>query len=1126
MAGLEFKRFPTFVALLMTTCIVPFPAWSESSPTLEEGFRDPPNSARPQVWWHWLNGNITQDGIHKDLEWMSRIGIGGVQTFDVNFSTPTVVDKRLRYMTPEWKAAFRYAASEADRLGLELTIAASPGWSETGGPWVEPFQGMKKLVWSTSDVPNGSRFDGKLTTPPDTTGPFQNLPLTPEPGSPKQAPPRHYADVAVLAYPARKLNALPTPGFTATDGKELNSGLLVDGKFTDMVSLPRSPKGEDAVVVIAYDAEQTVRSLNLFGSGNTDLFNGASVVVTLEANLTADAWTKVAEFTPSLVPTTVSFAAVTASRFRVRFRPRDNQSPIDTISAPGYAGINYTEFLRGRPLQLAELRLMPEARVNQFEDKAGFAVARDYYALDSGIDPKAAGVAPAEVIDLTNKLRADGTLDWKPARGSWRIVRFGYSLTGKTNHPAPEEATGLEVDKMDGSAVRDYMDRYIATYRETVGTDLLGKRGVNAILTDSTEVGSFNWTPLMREQFRRLRGYDLMAWLPALSGEIIGSREQSDKFLYDFRRTIGDLHASEHYGTVAKVAHESGLKVYGEALEGWRVSLGDDIDMRRYTDVPMAALWAFPRETGPRPLLIADIRTAAASAHLRGLPFVAAETMTSSRFPWAHSPADLRRVVDTAFVHGVNRIVIHTSPHQPVDEKQPGLSLRHIGQFFSRHESWADMAKPWIDYIARTSFMLQQGRFVADVAYFLGEEAPAGPQAMDGYFADVPLQNGYDLVNASAITEGLKVDRGELVSPGGARYKVLYLAGTSERMTLPVLRRIAQLAESGATIVGAAPQSSPSLADDPKEFAVIARRLWSGKPVTRVGTGSVIAGRDLEAALQQSGVAADFYATEMTGGARLDGPGIDFVHRKLDDGDAYFLRNPANAPARVEARFRVSGMIPEMWKADTGEILPVSYRTENARTVVPLNFAPEESYFIVFRHHSEAPSVVVADRPLAALRSLEGEWTIAFQPGRGAPPELKMAQLSPLNESVQPGVRYFSGVATYRTSFVMTPQDDIAKPLFLDLGVVGDLAEVRINGQLVGSLWHSPYRIDIAKAAKRGRNILEIKVANLWVNRLIGDAQPAAAKIAWTPGPMYRADAPLRPSGLIGPVQLMAPVDK
>jgi len=1081
---------------------------------LEEAFRVPPEQARPRVWWHWLNGNVTKDGIAKDLAWMARIGIGGVQTFDVNFQTPNVVEHRLAYMTPEWKDAFRFAAEETDRLGLELTIASSPGWSLTGGPWVQPEDGIKKVVWSETQVEGGIGAPIHLAMPPVTSGPFLDIPLKPEPGAdPRQVTPEIYRDFAVLAFRAQSAPALPRPSFILHDGTQLDAELLTDGAFADGLTIKRN-RDFGASVTISYDQPQTVRSLVAYLPGSADMFGGPSLNMVLESSEDGADWQEVKRFQPTLVPSTIGFAPVTATQFRLSMVPIDTSSPIDLMSAPGYAGVNFAIFLRQMPIKLAELRLTTEPRLNQFEAKAGFGIARDYYGLDDGSTYIEKGIARGEVLDLTAKLQMDGTLDWAPPSGHWRVLRLGWSLTGKTNHPAPAEATGLEVDKLDRGAVRRYMETYIANYRETVGADLIGGDGINAILTDSTEVGSFNWTSGLIDQFQRLRGYDPTPWLPTLTGTVIGSQEESDRFLYDFRRTIAELHASQHYGTIADVAHEAGLTVYGEALEGWRVSLGDDIDMRSHTDVPMAAMWAFPKGAEARPLLVADIRTAAASAHLRGKRFVAAESMTSSRFPWAMGPAELRRVVDTEFANGVNRIIVHTSPHQPVDDKRPGLSLRHIGQFFTRHETWAGMAKPWIDYIARSSLLLQQGKFVADVAYFPGEEAPAPTLVSEGRLADLPVRYGYDFVNAAAILNDLSVHDGELVSRGGARYRALYLGGTSDRMTLPVLKRVFQLAKDGAMIVGRPPQSTPSLADNPTEFGRMVRRMWKGGEGRKIGSGRVVGGSDVEAALA---------SMDRVPQLELEGPmdGIEFVHRISDDATIFFVRNATDKARSINPVFRVSGKKPELWDAVTGDASPLSFRITDGRTRVPLELGPEESLFVVFRKDAEATSLDLPARKLEAIAEIAGDWTVRFEPGRGAPEQIKLPKLSPLNESDQAGVRYFSGVATYTGNFDLPENVSDSDKLLIDLGKVGDIAEVRINGQLVGTVWQEPYRLKVSPFVGPGQNKIEVKVANLWVNRLIGDAQPGADKIAWTAVPMYKADAPLRDAGLIGPIKIL-----
>ena len=1112
----------TVALLLSVSCVMPTEAWSEDAPLpvpdpLTEGFANPPVSARPRVWWHWMNGNVTKDGIAKDIAWMQRIGIGGLQNFDVNLTTPQIVPQRLVYMQPEWKDAFRFAAGLAEQQHLELAIAASPGWSETGGPWVEPKDGLKKIVWSETIIAGGKRFSGKLAKPPVENGPYQTLPVTNEfaamTGDEQKASPNFYGDVAVLAYPAD-----PSPSVAprvSMDGKAIDAAVISDDNLQSALSVAQPSAGAPTVLVFDYDQPQTIRSATMYLAGARSQFSGTEVQARLEANLDGQTWQQVAPISVDSVPTTISFAPVTASRFRLVLEQAPQISEARGDPAPGIISMDMFSG-GGKPAtHIAQFSLSPEARVDQFESKAGFAIAHNYFEL--GVRPETPGVDPTKVVDLTGRLKPDGTLDWTPPTGNWRVVRLGYSLLGTTNHPATAEATGLEVDKYDGKAVRSYLENYIGMYRDTVGADLIGARGVRAIVTDSIEVGAANWTPRMIERFRTLRGYDPTPWLPALTGALIGSRAQSDAFLYDYRRTLADLISSEHYGVIAEVAHENGLKVYGEALEVGRPVLGDDMAMRAYSDVPMSALWTYNRSKGPPPAFVADIRGAASVAHIYGQNLVAAESMTSAAAPWAYAPNNLRRIIDLEFALGVNRPVIHTSVHQPVDDKVPGLSLAIFGQYFNRHESWAEMAKPWIDYIARNSFMLQQGQNVADVAYFYGEEAP-----LTGLYSDHPVTNaphryGFDFVNPDVLIQQFGVENGDLVAKkSGGRYRILYLGGSSAHMTLPMLRRLAELADSGATIVGLAPGGSPALQNDQPAYDALLKRLWGGGAITEVGQGRVIATNDVEAALASLEISPDFDYTKSQPDSE-----VLFVHRRVADGDIYYVNNRTDRIERTEARFRVTGKLPELWHADTGLSEPVSYRTEGDTTIVPLELQADESVFLVFRKVAARPSAMVANPAPVILGEVSGPWAVAFQPGRGAPAATKLAKLASLSNQSEPGIKYFSGVATYTNSFALPKSAKQGGPLWLDLGQVAEIAEVRVNGRLVGTAWHAPYRIDIGKAVKPGTNMLEVGVANLWVNRLIGDQQPGAAKVTWTALPTYRADAPLKPSGLIGPVTLL-----
>ncbi|WP_231736205.1 MULTISPECIES: glycosyl hydrolase [unclassified Sphingopyxis] len=1094
---------------------IALPAAAQEAPDpLSGAFEEPPPSARPRVWWHWMNGNVTEEGIRKDIDWMARIGIGGLHNFDAALETPQMVEKRLAYMTPAWKRAFRLAAELADQKGMELAVASSAGWSETGGPWVPPADGMKKLVWSETVVRGGARVATLLPRPPGNTGTFQDMqPMKHVTATQPATPiPDFYADARILAYPVTDGSPMPPPRITSNAPPPIDAALLVDGRYGASIDLPRGTDAAPAFLAFAYPALQTIRAVSVALDSRGRVYRPSDVAPALQASDDGATWRTVAEL-PMLtgVPTTVSFAPVTARHFRMIFPTRLVDDLRVTIGhAPG--AVKHLVDTTPLPvIPIRELTLHREPRIDRFEAKAGFVLVDDYYALDRALASEGA-IAPGSVIDLTDRMAPDGRLEWTPPPGDWRVIRLGYSLTGTLNHPATREATGLEIDKYDGAAVRRYIDHYLGTYADTTGPGLIGSRGLQAMLTDSIEAGPANWTGDMIARFKALRGYDPVPWLPTLTGVLVGSREASEKFLYDYRRTLSDLVSSQHYKVIADAAQGRGLTLYGEAFEVDRPFFGDDIAMRRYADIPMAALWTWQPERGVRTTLLADMKGASSAAHLYGRPIVAAESLTSANAPWAFAPADLKPVVDLQFAYGINRTVIHTSVHQPVDDRQPGLSLALFGQYFNRHETWAEMAKPWIDYIARSNFLLQQGRNVADVAYFYGEEAPLTGLYNQRPVSDAPRRFAYDFVNADALLDDLTVEAGEIVSRGGARYRLLYLGGSSRRMTLPVLRRIEAMVRAGATVVGPKPEASPSLADDPTVFATLATQLWSDGDI---GAGKVIASNDIEAALAALDVAPDFAHS----GTAEDGD-ILFVHRRLDDGDLYFLSNRGNQPRRVEARFRIAGKAPEIWRADGGAPEAASYAISQGITSIPLDLLPNDAFFVMFRQPATATRHTVARMALRELATLSGAWNVAFQPDRGAPPSVDLPALAPLDTHSDPGIRHFSGTATYRRTLTL-PAAAWGKTLWLDLGRVGDVAEVRLNGQLAGTAWKAPYRVDISGLACAGSNELEVRVANLWVNRLVGDARSPDKKVAFTTLPTYHADAPLRPSGLIGPVTIL-----
>lgn len=1092
---------------LISLVLLPLMAAAQPVPSLS-AFRTPPAAARPRVWWHWMNGNITKEGITKDLEWMKRVGIGGFQNFDASLFTPSVTPKKLVFMTPEWKEAFRHTTDLAKRLGLEMAIAGSPGWSVTGGPWVPASDAMKKYVWSETRVTGGQPFTGKLPQPPATTGKFQNVPIESASliGGPAHELPTYYADAAVVACrlpDTEKPMAAFSPRVSASGGT-FNVAELTDGDLANARLLPPVEVGQDMWIQYEFDRPQTFRAFTIVGaSGGGPLaeFNGAPDNRKLNVSDDGVNFRDVVVIRGSTVPqTTMNIPPTTARFFRFTFTTLPPQGNPFAALFGGSAAPGKTE---GVPV--AELVLHTTDRVDLFEQKSGFSPWKE--TTSSLVKPDAEAIPVADVVDLTTKMSPDGTLNWTPPPGNWVIVRLGYSITGRQNHPASPEATGLEVDKLDPVAVRNYIDTYLDLYRDATGGQM-GAQGLEYMVLDSYEAGHMTWTKRLPDEFARRRGYAITPWLPVLTGRVIGSADASEKFLWDFRKTIGELIVDNHYEVIGDALHARGMKRYTESHEGGRIYLADGMDVKSRADIPMSAMWT-PGSLTPGPdeevRSEADIREAASVAHIYGQNLVAAESMTASREAFSWHPEKLKRTADLELASGLNRFVIHTSVHQPLDDKKPGFSLGPFGQYFTRHETWAEQAKPWVDYLSRSCYLLQQGRPVVDVLYYYGENNNI-TQLFTRKLPDVPAGYAFDFANASVLNEALRVEGGKLVTPGGQSYRLLMLDSSARTMTLPVLRKLGELVGAGMHVVGTRPERSPSLSDDPTEFARLVNQIWTNPSVSV---------KSAEVVLNEMGIRKD---VDIQGAKNK----ILYVHRQVADTDIYWLDNRGENPEEALVSFRVTGKVPERWHPETGQTEKLTYQIKDGRTYIPLRFESWEAYFIVFR---DKATVAAYTRPVlteSTAARLEGGWNVRFQEGRGAPAQARFSTLGSWTEHADPGIKYFSGTATYDNTFEL-PTPGKQATYVLDLGDVRNIAEVVVNGRALGTVWKKPYRIDITNALKTGRNTVQVRVTNVWVNRLIGDAQPGVtSKITYTVLPFYRADSPLLPSGLLGPVRVLA----
>ena len=426
-------------------------------------------------------------------------------------------------------------------------------------------------------------------------------------------------------------------------------------------------------------------------------------------------------------------------------------------------------------------------------------------------------------------------------------------------------------------------------------------------------------------------------------------------------------------------------------------------------------------------------------------------------------------------------------------------------------------ARPWVDYLARSSYLLQQGHFGADVVYFYGEDSNL-TAIFSEKAPDVPAGYGFDYINADGLIHELSTADGRITTRSGMSYRVLALDPYSRHMSLPVLRAIHKLVQDGAVVAGPKPTDDPSQADDQAEFLRLSADLFGdGTGVHKVGKGTVYAGQDLGDVLAALHLKPDFdYAKD---GGDAD---VEFVHRKLADGDIYFVDNRSDRGVSLEATFRVTGKQPELWHAETGISEPVSFRIVDDRTTVPLSLEPWGTVFVVFEQRATAASRVVAPVHETSVATVDGPWQVRFEPGRGAPASITMNALSDWSRNADPGVKYFSGIATYTTTVQASPDwFRNGARLLIDLGDVKNLAVLTVNGKEAGETWHAPYRLDVTSALKPGTNEIEVKVVNAWVNRLIGDEQPGASRITFADVKPYKADSPLLPSGLLGPVSVI-----
>lgn len=1065
---------------------------SSSSEELWDLFVTPPAEARPRAWWHWMDGNIDPAGIDRDLRWLHQVGIGGVQIFDGGMGGPLVVPTAVRPGSESWTEAVDTAVRTASELRMEVAVATSGGWSAAGAPWVRPEDAMKKVVWSETTVAGGSEVMVVLPELPTVAGLYQDSVRWGTPPSHAMA-----QEWVVLAFPSHPANCVLTPSDIRGSAPLGDWSCLIDDSFLHTLSLPRDPDGwSTAWLEQEFTQTVTVSSVTVGLPGPRGFGAAPAASGVLQVSDDGVRYRDVASLPPSSVPSrTVSFPPVTGTRFRLVLSAESAAAALP----PAVDGMRLPPVLRpAHSFDISEFALRSGARVTHAEVKAGFGVIDDYYAVPT--PPQLVhGIVPIrDVMDVSEHV-IDGVLRWNsPAGTDWVIMRLGASLTGQTNGPAPADVTGLEVDKLDGARVAGYLNRYLQHFREHVEAAADPARRISALLSDSIEAGSQNWTDSILEQFTRLRGYDARPWLPALAGYVVSSPEDSDKFLFDYRRTIADLYASEYYGALASEAHRRGMTYYAEALEDGRPQLGDDLTMRSHADVPMGAMWTFDPAAGPRATYVADLKGASSVAHVYGKAWTGSEAFTSFARPWASTPQTLKHVADLQLSLGVTRFCIHTSPHQPLAVPLPGIALApSLGQAFTVNETWSGVARPWIDYLARCSAMLNAGRPAVDVAIFIGEEAPV--TALLDPSGAVPAGFDFDYVGADALRDVLRVENGDIVSDGSS-YRLLYLGGSSRRMTVATLHQLERLLDNGATLVGLRPSGSPSLIDSSDAFDDACERIWSGARTA----GRVVATSNLDRAMSELGIRPFL---------DVEGATLRQISREVEGKRVTFLANPGAEP--VSARLLTSAHGLTAWD-------PVRVRSEplsadplpsgDGRRSFTISLPPFSSLFVLTA--PPAPHPIMHEERYV----LDGSWTLSL-PGTSI--DSTMSPQPRLWTDASSSARTFSGTGTYRLDFQFGPERRNAQRFLLDLGGVRDIARVVLNGRDCGVAWTAPYEVDVSGALRQGTNRLEVEITNPWRNRLIAEAGNASGDIFEPMTSVFHSDAVPLPAGLSGPVTLI-----
>ncbi|MDR1602710.1 MAG: glycoside hydrolase family 2 [Tannerella sp.] len=1074
--------------------------------SLTDDFMSPPETMATGVYWYWMSDNISKEGVVKDLHAMKKAGINAA--FIGNIGGEGVPYGNVKLYTDEWWDILHTAMKTAGELGIEIGMFNCPGWSHSGGPWIKAEQSMRHPVASETPVEGGWQVNVKLPVPQQPT---QYKDWSSEFINHEGKPSPYFQDVKVLAIPIPddyRINLFDATGAKVTAANMKNpKDASLDRPVIDVPDdSPLSvkyilPQGKESSVTLRLPKPCDARSLHIYAAshcrGEGELqakVGGAFITVTVFPLYRVFPIPSVG-YTP-FAPTVAAFDKVTSDEYRILFRKLERDAAIGKISlSPTIALDKYPE------KSLARMYQGGNPPYTEYKWTAALGTP-------AGNDDMTA-IDPAKVIDLTGKMQPDGNLVWDAPTGKWLVVRMGMVPNEVFISPASPEGKGWEMDKLNPAVMQHHFDSFLGEVLRRIPAE--DRKTFRVTVMDSWEKGGQMFTDHFIDSLQARYGYDPTPFLPVLTGHVVGSPEQSERFLWDVRRLTAEMAGNNLLSGFRAITHKHGIETWIENYGDWGFP-GEFLLYGKNTDRVGGEFW-----TG------GDMRyidVAASCAHIYNKPRVYAESFTSGSGFISH-PYSLKRDGDAAFAAGLTSCFLHVYIEQPTIEADQGLTA-WFGVEFNRKNTWFGQIDLFTTYLKRCGVMLEQGLPVSDVAYFIGEDVPvnSGPfglnpnTAKDG--VDVPvLPQGYsaDYVNSDVIMNALSVKNGRIVLPHGISYSLLVLP-PFETMRPEVLKSIERLVNDGATVLGKAPERSPSLQNYPEadsELTALAGKMWGGS----YGKGKILSGMTIEEALNTLNIIPD---------VKLGNTDFVYAHRTAAGREIYFVANRSEKSVQISPEFRVAGRRPELWNPVNGERRPLpAYEQKDNSTVIPLQFEPYESMFIVFAGKGNPQSSAVEDNFPASevFAEITTPWTVTFESDsikRGPSGPVVFEKLQSWSQHDDERIRYYSGTAVYTNTFTLDakPSGDIC----IDLGKVNMMAKVKINGKYTGGVWTYPYRVNIADAVQPGENTVEIEVVNTWTNRLIGDSfVPEDERVL-----NYSFDSwmskKLRDAGLSGPVKI------